>query len=132
MITDLIQALYDPAIRAGMTSKEFWDSSIAEIEVRIEAYGQEKEAKLKERINQIFLLAQLFAERHPPIPFVKYPSNSRYTMPWDVCPELFQEEKGLSEALQKNEELERYKASRRAYYALHNMKMRRGGGGNSE
>lgn len=115
--------LYDPALEAGMTPQEFWDSSLAEIEIRVEDYAKRKARETKERISDMFLLAQLFAERHPPIPFVKY--DPKMTMPWDILPEMFEEEKQQAEKKEKQEEFERFKEKRQRYYALYNQ--RRGG-----
>lgn len=117
--------MYVPAIQAGINASEFWNSSIAEIEYRIAEYGRERDESLKQEIIHMFILAELFAERHPKIPFVKYPSNQKLTMPWDISPTLFAEEKEKADEEKKQEEFEQFKERRRKFYALHN-KMRGG------
>ena len=61
-MSDVIDAMYPAALEAGMTIKQFWNLSIAEVQDFLDAYAQRRKADLKKSIRMQFLLASLIPE----------------------------------------------------------------------
>lgn len=97
----------------------FWNYSIVEIEDLIESYQRKNRMEQKLAIDKMFTLADAIISRFLPI----LDQNIKPTLPWDVYPKLFSEEKKEYEQAMEEEEFEKFKAGRRRFAAEHNQKM---------
>lgn len=117
-ITDTIENLYMPAVDAGMDIDIFWNSTIQEITDYMDSRLRIRAQDRKERIINLFLLANLCAERDP----MTDKKQIEMTMPWDWYPELFQEEKRQYQLQAEQEKMEEYKERRKRYVQEFNAK----------
>ncbi|MDE7436664.1 MAG: hypothetical protein K2N01_12715 [Lachnospiraceae bacterium] len=101
-----------------MTTSEFYASSLVEVIAAIESHKRREKTK----IEKIFLLADLYANR---LAHSFDPKKVKLAQPWDVYPDAFAEEQKAHEEAWKQEELERYKEGRRRAMDAHNAKNRR-------
>lgn len=118
-VSDLIYDLYDQALGFDINPGAFWNMSIGEVRDVMKSRSQVRRREAKERIMTCFELAaligahvsRLFDDKNQ----VAIPS------PWDVYPELFDEEKREYEKQQQSDlALEELKSRRREYAAWHN------------
>lgn len=103
----------------------FWSSSLQEVFDFIESRKRVQEHRKKEKILDIFLLANLIAERHP----LTDKTKKELTMPWDYYPELFMEEAKQYTLAKKEAEFEAYKEKRIQYVREFNARRHNGEGG---
>lgn len=116
-VSGYIQELYPAALDAGLTTSEFYMSSLVEVIAAIESYKR----LWKERIEEIFLLADIYANR---LEYSFEPKKVKLVQPWDKFPAAFSQEKETYEEAWKREELERYKENRRRAMEEHNARNR--------
>lgn len=72
---------------AGMSVDAFWESSAAEIDDFLESYNRKLREAKKEEVAGWIHQARLNGECNP------MAGSKEYTMPWDIFPELFEDEK---------------------------------------
>jgi hypothetical protein len=101
-----------------MSIKQFWESSLVEINDYIDSARRIKKREAKEEILRLFMLAAIINERHPMVDKEK----QDFSAPWDFYPELFEEERAFSEKQKEIEEFEAYKERRRQYAFNHNKR----------
>lgn len=87
---------------------DFWDFSIAEINSLLASYHRRRTEQFKERVRMIFLQADAIGNT------IFRDEKSKKMQPWDVYPELFEEERKQYETYSQQEELESFKERRRA------------------
>lgn len=124
-LTKLIWQLYPNALDCGMDPVAFWGYSLAEIRDLLESYARMERRRIKEQIVARFQLADrvgLHIQR-------LFDNKNTITLPypWDLYPELFAEEKTAFEVQQQTEQLEQFKASRKAYAERYNAMRREQG-----
>lgn len=107
---------------AGISIKDFWESSLSEIQLKMETHAKQQKQIVKEKIVTQFMLSSLIGEQIA----ASIDRNVKISRPWDRYPELFTEEKRRHEEEKAKDELEAYKAMRKAYCQRHNKK-RKGG-----
>lgn len=108
-----------------MDSAVFWSSSLQEVFDFIESRKRVQKQKKKEEILNIFLLANLIAERDP----LTDKTGKELTMPWDYYPELFVEEERQYTLAKEEAEFEVYKEKRRLHAREFNTRRHLGEGG---
>lgn len=79
--------LYERAMDSGMSVDAFWESSAAEISDFIESAKRQAIESKKSEVAGWIHQARLNGECNP------MANKSEYTMPWDIFPDLFEEEK---------------------------------------
>lgn len=89
---------------------DFWDFSIAEINSVLASYNRKKLEKFKEKVKFIFLQADTFGN----VIARSFDEKVKKMQPWDVYPELFEDERKQYESYMHQEELESFKERRRA------------------
>lgn len=114
--------MYEDALDCGIEPSAFWGNSIAENLDIIASYQRNMRRKRKDEIFDIFLLARITAEQHP-----MTEKTDKMTMPWDVYPALFAEEKAAFEKEKEAAELENYKAAWRQRVKMFNAQRHEGG-----
>lgn len=116
----MLYRLYPVALDCGIKPDEFWDSTITEINDRINSFERTYSREAKEKISLTFLLSKLVIEQYASASDKKI----KPPKPWDYYPELFKEEKITFRAAEKAEELEDYKVKRKAFAQKHNAKIK--------
>jgi hypothetical protein len=110
----------------GISIETFWESSLSELADYMESYRRKMRATKREEVLSLFLLANLISERHPMVDKEKnIPS-----MPWDIYPELFEEDKEKYEREQREIEFEEYMSKRKQAMMAYNKT--KGGGEEDE
>lgn len=101
--------LYPTALDCGVPVDKYWDLTLQEIKDIIDSCNRMEILKKKDRVLELFVLAEATANR------IIYGFNSKHSesdliQPWNFYPELFEDK---SEELEKHREmieLENYKA----------------------
>lgn len=121
----MITALYPSALDCGILPEEFWSSSLAEIQDRMESHQRTRMRKARETISLQYELAGLIGLYVSKL----FDDKNEIRIPhlWDAYPELFEAEKRQFEAAQKAEQLETVREMRHAYAARHNRIRREAG-----
>lgn len=104
-LTEIIENMYEDALDCGISPAAFWGNSIAENLDIMASYQRNQRRRRKDAIMDCFLLARITAEQHP------MTEKENLTMPWDVYPTLFVDEKADFEKEKEAAELENYKAA---------------------
>ena len=104
--------LYERAMDAGMSVDAFWDSTAAEIDDYLESYKRKMMEAKKEEVTAWIHQARLNGECNP------MANKSEYTMPWDIFPDLFAEEKKAHD----QREFDNAMSRRRRAAAEHNQR----------
>lgn len=102
---------------------KYWNLTLQEIKDAIDSYRRVQEKKKKERIEELFLLAEVTANR------IGYGFNSKRStsdliQPWHAYPTLFE---NLDEDLEEQQEaleLEKYKARMNSHVEAWNRRFR--------
>jgi len=115
----VISDLYPVALDNGMSSAQFWDSTMGEIMDYIESRYRQDKQKLKEKILLYYALADrigLYVAK------VVGDSNNEIEIPqpWVAFPDLFMDEKTAAEEKKRQHEMELYKAKMIDYALRHN------------
>lgn len=92
---------YPSALDAGMTPKEFWESTVAEIRDRLESWGRRETARIRERAVMDYRLAALISSAC----FGKMPR------PHEAYPGIFEPPDEIQDWRIMKERLSRYAAA---------------------
>lgn len=103
-----------------MRPSEFWDYSLAEVNDLLESQERKREKDLKTKTLENCQLGYIVAGNISR--FMN--QNVNAIKPWDIYPELFEEEKKLYEIKREKDDLETYKQRKREYAAMVNAKRR--------
>lgn len=114
----MIDRLYPAALDCGMTGKEFWNASLAEILDVMDSYSRREERKLKERLSGLHFLSKDIAQLIGLIFCGK--EGERALELWDYFPELFERERESAETIQRQQDLAVYKAQMNDFAYRHN------------
>ena len=112
--------MYEDALDCGISPAAFWGNSIAENLDIMASYQRNQRRRRKDAIMDCFLLARITAEQHP------MTEKENLTMPWDVYPTLFTDEKANFEKEKEAAELENYKAAWRQRVKKFNAQRHKG------
>lgn len=112
--------MYHKALECGISPKDFWEYSVAEVEDLIRTFWEKRKNDLKWKIMHDFVMAEVhtrfnFREEKQDIPH-----------PWEYYPELFREEEQHYVKKKACDELESYKEARKEYAAEFNRRRRQG------
>lgn len=114
----MIDRLYPAALDCGMTSREFWNASLAEIMDVMDSYSCREERRLKERLSGLHFLAKDIAQSVGLVFGGK--EGDRVPELWDYFPDLFERERESAETIQRQQELAVYKAQMSDFAYRHN------------
>lgn len=117
----MICELYPVALDCGMSINQFWQLSILEIQDFIQSKRRSDTQRVKEDISLQFLLAKLVGEQIAAM----YQKDFKLSKPWDLYPELFDQESEEVKRLQEENALADYKERRLAFALRHNEKMKK-------
>ncbi|HCT93008.1 MAG TPA: hypothetical protein DF613_16740 [Lachnospiraceae bacterium] len=106
-----------------MDIQVFWDSSLYEVNDYMESRQRVKTTEKREAVLDMFMLANIIAERDP----LTDKEKGRLSCPWDYYPQLFAGDKRRVEQDNAEREFEEYKEKRRRAFTAHNRQ--RGGCG---
>lgn len=97
---------------------DFWDFSVAEINSLLASYNRRKLEGFKEKVKFTFLQADAFGN----VLARAFDDKVEKLQPWDVYPVLFEDERKRYESYSQQEELESFKARRRAAMDRYNAR----------
>lgn len=115
----MIYSIYPQALDCGMLPDLFWSLSPAEIEDMMDSYYRTLEFKEKRKTEQLFLVADVIANRVALL-FSSEKDSSAIIQPWHAYPNLFETERRNADELEQQQQLEAYKASMRQRAAAMN------------
>lgn len=109
------------ALERGISPDMFWESSVLEVIDMMQVYDHIRQVERKEKIQTQFILANAISTR---IGFIfgdeKKRRESDVLQPWDVAPDLFEDQTKEIEQRRSEVELAKYKAGFAAYAARWN------------
>ena len=114
----LMHEWLESALDVGLTEREYWDMTIAEINRAIESYTRQKKAEAREKAQFDYLLADLIGRSIARL----YGSSNKYPLIVEAYPMLFEEEKQKAEEQRDNISILRFKQ----FAQLHNQKYQEG------
>lgn len=88
----------------------FWEYSVAEINDLLASHRRTVERQYKEHVKHDFDLAQMIEN----IVARAFDGTTKNLYPWDLYPDMFEEERKTFEAEQAYEDMESFKERRRA------------------
>lgn len=97
--------MYPIALDSGMTIREFWESSLFEIEDFVSSYNRRR----KQRMSMIFMEAEVLTNHIA----AAFDQKVTPLMPWDYDPEGFKREKEAFIRRKEELDLQQYKERRR-------------------
>ena len=87
----------------------YWDLTLQEIEDIIESYGRQKRQNKKERVEELFMVAEVTSNRIISC-LNSNASESNLLRPWHFYPDLFEDQSEEIGEQREAAELEKYKA----------------------
>lgn len=112
---------YSVLLDFGISTDEYWQLTLSEMEDIIDSRNRTFELEEKRRIDGLFLLADAISSRISYL-FSSEENRVEPVRQWDVYPILFADEKKLHEDAMQDIEFEAYKEKRRKYAVEHNIR----------
>lgn len=121
MISNIADELYPRALDAGIKPCEFWDYSLIEISDLIEADERKCLEELKRSVIADCDLGRIISGNVSNI----LGGVNEIVKPWDIYPELFEQEKQAYEQEKQQTDIVHMKESRQAYVQEYNARRHR-------
>ena len=114
LISDtILNEIYPDALDVGISVEEFWNYSIPEINSLMASYHRRSLDEYKQKVKLAFLQAQITEN----IAARMFNREVAPVQPWDIYPDLFQEEKKQYEEIQARGFREQRRNAMDNYYA---------------